>query len=223
MKEVSNKKGRTVLFVSHTLPSIMNLCNNCLLLENGLLKEQGDATIVVANYMKINHLKSIILNGNSTSISDKALPYFRLTAFYFNNIKSGDVLEASDNRNLEIIIEGEILKYDNRFNIGYSLKNELGYPIIISFSTDQPEENWLDISTGPIRIKTSINTSVLNEGKYEVFLLASLHCIEMLYTEEDNLRLDFGIIGNRGNSPYWINKRNSILAPFVRWQHKIDD
>ncbi|MBS1731257.1 MAG: ABC transporter ATP-binding protein [Bacteroidetes bacterium] len=35
MKDVSEKEGRTVLFVSHNMPAILNLCSHVMILENG--------------------------------------------------------------------------------------------------------------------------------------------------------------------------------------------
>lgn len=42
MKEVSSKGGRTVLFVSHNLESIQNLCTKTLVLDMGELQFCGD-------------------------------------------------------------------------------------------------------------------------------------------------------------------------------------
>jgi len=51
MKDVSQGEGRTVLFVSHNMDSMLNLCNNGLLLENGSVKHVGDIKTIVASYL----------------------------------------------------------------------------------------------------------------------------------------------------------------------------
>ncbi len=43
--------GRTVLFVSHNMPSINRLCRRCVLLEDGRVKADADAQSVTAQYM----------------------------------------------------------------------------------------------------------------------------------------------------------------------------
>ena len=43
--------GRTVLFVSHNIPSINRLCRRCILLDGGGIKADGDAQAVTAQYM----------------------------------------------------------------------------------------------------------------------------------------------------------------------------
>jgi lipopolysaccharide transport system ATP-binding protein len=50
MKEVS-REGRTVLFVSHDLMSVKQMCGRALLIESGKLLDVGDAESVVSNYL----------------------------------------------------------------------------------------------------------------------------------------------------------------------------
>jgi lipopolysaccharide transport system ATP-binding protein len=45
------KEGRTVLFVSHNMPSIQALCQSVLLLQSGMLKMNGDPNTVVSHYL----------------------------------------------------------------------------------------------------------------------------------------------------------------------------
>lgn len=50
MGDVSKKEGRTVLFVSHNMGAITGLCNNAVLLDNGILKLQSGVAEVVEVY-----------------------------------------------------------------------------------------------------------------------------------------------------------------------------
>ena len=52
MEEVSNREGRTVLFVSHNLASVSNLCTKGLVLENGRIVFKSTATEAVVYYTK---------------------------------------------------------------------------------------------------------------------------------------------------------------------------
>ena len=51
MKDVSQGQGRTVLFVSHNMASIRQLCTRGILLENGMVKLDGSVTDVVNGYL----------------------------------------------------------------------------------------------------------------------------------------------------------------------------
>jgi ABC-type polysaccharide/polyol phosphate transport system ATPase subunit len=47
------QKGKTIVFVSHDLNSVKNLCNRCLLLNQGSIVDIGDTEHVIENYHKI--------------------------------------------------------------------------------------------------------------------------------------------------------------------------
>lgn len=49
MKDVASQ-GRTVLFVSHSMPSIKSLCNKAVWMDKGQVREQGDLETVTDHY-----------------------------------------------------------------------------------------------------------------------------------------------------------------------------
>jgi len=220
MEDVSKQHGRTVLFVSHQMPTILNLCNKCVFLEKGTVKEIGNTSDVVTNYMRVGNplITELKIDSNST-VAKKAAPYFKIERVYLESANGNDasVLQAENKDVLNLVIEGEVEKADVRFNLGFVLSNEIGDAILMSFSTDQPEQDWMQLNPGKHTICTTIDTSILNEGKYFIHVLGSLHCVKMLYDSNDNITLGFEVVGNRGNSPYWIDRRSSILAPFIKW------
>jgi len=59
MKDVSEKDGRTVLFVSHNMAAVANLCTNGLVMSNGALGFSGSVHDAIHYYMK----KSVV-NGD---------------------------------------------------------------------------------------------------------------------------------------------------------------
>ena len=68
MKDVSQGEGRTVLFVSHNMESIRNLCKRGVLLDKGQVKLMGDVDTVVNEYINAN-LLSI---GDVAEVTDVA-------------------------------------------------------------------------------------------------------------------------------------------------------
>jgi lipopolysaccharide transport system ATP-binding protein len=51
MKDVSEKDGRTVLFVSHDMSAIRRLCNNVLYLANGKMEDYGPGKDIIEKYL----------------------------------------------------------------------------------------------------------------------------------------------------------------------------
>lgn len=83
MNYLSQGEGRTVLFVSHNMASIRNLCSKTILLENGTIEMMGDTNAVVNSYLA--DFKSIS-RGNAV-ISDKNRR--------FNTTREIEILEVS--------------------------------------------------------------------------------------------------------------------------------
>ncbi|WP_242922452.1 ABC transporter ATP-binding protein [Pontibacter liquoris] len=51
MREASHTDGRTILFVSHSMQAVNNLCDKALWLSQGKMKEMGDVSTVVNKYI----------------------------------------------------------------------------------------------------------------------------------------------------------------------------
>ena len=54
MQDISNSDGRTVLFVSHDMVAVQNLCKRGLLLTNGMVKAHGSVNEIIKEYLLID-------------------------------------------------------------------------------------------------------------------------------------------------------------------------
>ncbi|MBC6112185.1 ABC transporter ATP-binding protein [Pedobacter fastidiosus] len=94
MGDVSKSEGRTVLFVSHNMESIISLCSSCILLNNGEIIIQDKVDKVVSKYISNS-------DGNIINIEHLNLnAYVSLKQFEINK----NVFESFDDLmfNLEI-------------------------------------------------------------------------------------------------------------------------
>jgi lipopolysaccharide transport system ATP-binding protein len=55
MQDVSLHEGRTILFVSHNMGVVANLCGRVILLENGIVRRDGEPGAVIAEYISASH------------------------------------------------------------------------------------------------------------------------------------------------------------------------
>lgn len=60
MQNISKGEGRTVLFVSHNMESIQQLCTRCVVLENGKTIFQGDVDSAISQYLNINRKEQVL-------------------------------------------------------------------------------------------------------------------------------------------------------------------
>jgi lipopolysaccharide transport system ATP-binding protein len=100
MKDVSAKDGRTILFVSHNMPPILNLCNKAMVLEFGKIIYAGETEDSVQFYLNNRKPKQVYAiaerkdragNGTLRCINIKLLnDKFEQV----ESVKSGDALQV---------------------------------------------------------------------------------------------------------------------------------
>jgi ABC-type polysaccharide/polyol phosphate transport system ATPase subunit len=60
MRDVSTTQGRTVLFVSHSMPAVQKLCNHGILLKHGMLAFESNMNAVIDRYLESNIRESTV-------------------------------------------------------------------------------------------------------------------------------------------------------------------
>ena len=110
MQDISKGEGRTVLFVSHNMAAVQNLCTRGIVLENGGVVFEGETTDAVLYYLKGN-----LISENLIDIEDrKGNGKLKVKSVeVFGNSKNSSVISGSK-LNFEY-------KFDNPDNI--TLKN----------------------------------------------------------------------------------------------------
>lgn len=133
MDDVSKKEGRTVLFVSHNMKSIRQLCNNGLFLENGQVKYLGDIGAVVDKYLSLYH-NSDGLKGSVTFEPNKAKTHQFLEA---------KLVDANEN-----IIENPIdTDQDFYLCLKYQARKKVNAHLAFYFSNLQEDIVWYNERT----------------------------------------------------------------------------
>ncbi|WP_373496233.1 ABC transporter ATP-binding protein, partial [Aquiflexum sp.] len=128
MENVSKQDGRTVLFVSHNMEVIRNLCPNSLLLANGRIIENGDSTSVVDNYIHEGFNSDLdIFNIDLLDHPEKDKKLNRLglsSAKIFINNKPSNRISTGDS--LKIVFKYQMPQID------FALPIEIGLGILNS-------------------------------------------------------------------------------------------
>ncbi len=105
MQDVSRGEGRTVLFVSHNMASIQNLCKTGILLDKGERKYQGEISDVISAYISANLAEvgdvSHLTKFHRIGITTKELEILELTRVSPYNLDSTEdiVFSARIRRN----------------------------------------------------------------------------------------------------------------------------
>ena len=104
MKEVSGKEGRTVLFVSHNMASIVNLCDRGILLANGKIKIDSSIDDTIRQYQISNQQNIIDLSDYQGRKGSGDCRINKINILSENKIDS-QVQRLGDKISIEMFIE----------------------------------------------------------------------------------------------------------------------
>jgi lipopolysaccharide transport system ATP-binding protein len=220
MGDISKGEGRTVLFVSHNMAAITSFCKTAMLLTNGSIYNMGKdvnqiITTYLTNFDTMDQNKGIWNNLNSSYQN----VYFSPIKFEIKD-EGGNTINypIANNKKIFIEITAEINELDPAFTVGYALYDDQGQLIYWSYHADTDENTWPKLKIGINILKSEIPIRTINEGKFRIEMIASLHYRKwILEPGNNNPAIILEIVGGLSDSPLWIMKRPGILAPVIKW------
>ncbi|MCZ2299800.1 MAG: ABC transporter ATP-binding protein [Chitinophagales bacterium] len=116
MQDVAGKEGRTVLFVSHDMAAVKNLCTRAILLQHGSIVFEGSANDVVNYYLQ-----------NAASIASQNNKDFSQAKGNKNFVVTDIEMLDENNNNIQIAESGR----DFQLKISYEAKEVAINPVVI--------------------------------------------------------------------------------------------
>ncbi len=113
MKDVSQGQGRTVLFVSHNMDSVRNLCKSGIVLKNGLIDFVGTANEAVDTYLSSNRKcsgKHVVIDGKNYCHVEKDLFRRKMEFVEFELLNNPDSIASDEPLEFEITIKRNNMK-----------------------------------------------------------------------------------------------------------------
>ena len=164
MDEVA-KGGRTVLFVSHNMAAIENLCQNCILLDKGKIIKNGQTQIVIEYYLStLKESSPILLRDRKDRQGDGQL---RFTDTWVEDATGQRVSRVRSGASMKIVVLYEVKKGEGISNlvVGFAINTIRNIAI-----TDLSNANTGDYFKGKIpkkgRVECFIPKLPLNTGIY---------------------------------------------------------
>ena len=175
MKEVSAGGGRTVLFVSHNMASIKNLCNRAILLENGMVSFDGSVDKAIELYKSQNNKD---LKKDFDFSSKCVNEYIKLDNFKILPIKGNYI---SINSGIEFNFLFKNLQKVLNIDVTYEISN---MEDLVIFHTGKVIEETTKNKTEAIQVKTQIPHLNLNAGTYKLKLVFGQNQSKLLFTTD---------------------------------------
>lgn len=220
MEDVSRQEGRTVLFVSHNMNAVEQLCTSVIMLDNGVIKDSGDrVSPVIQKYLFGNKAGAKIIEWANLGDQLKN-QWMHIRRFSLTDEKGNAHKTVFDNNSeMWVQIEVEIKKYEPGLQIGYAVFTEDDQLLYWTCQCDGKEEEWPSLDKGMRTLRSRIPRRLLNEGTYRIELIAAVYYRAWISEPGNNAPSIFlSIQGNLSDSPYWMVKRPGILAPVLPWK-----
>ena len=169
MEDVSKNQGRTVLFVSHNMSAVEQLCRSGMILVNGSLHRQAEN---ISDLISEYHLG--IGQADTTSswiaserqIGDES---FRPDAFYIEDTSVGKrVASFPNNHSVDFVLEFHVNEAVRDHMIGIVVYNDREQEIFYSTNLDGKSSDWPLPILGRNVFRVTLPMRFLNEGHYRV-------------------------------------------------------
>jgi lipopolysaccharide transport system ATP-binding protein len=180
------QEGRTVVFVSHNIQAVSQLCDEALLLDHGELIASGKVKDVVEQYQVLNRIEGVQNGSFQYPVEDDAEAHIEaITIGPSDQPKlSFDILEPID-------VEVEFLLKKDFENCILELGVYTLDGMCVTYSRELDGLNFRDHSSirtisgkeGRYHCKTSLNAPLLNCGFYELRLSLTSppqHCYHLV-------------------------------------------
>ncbi|WP_281336372.1 ABC transporter ATP-binding protein [Flavobacterium eburneipallidum] len=169
MQDISKQGGRTVLFVSHNMAAIKQLCTRGIVLENGKVKYDGNVDKAIETYSETNYSKiSQIKFDHNTNRSGNGKMEFLSLEFLNQNNKSVQEFSIGDDLNIAFKIKNN--SDETRSEIGIQIKSSDDMPIFHIMPRDSNYE-FIHTNTEEQYV-VSIKDIRLFPGSYSVTIIS---------------------------------------------------
>jgi lipopolysaccharide transport system ATP-binding protein len=164
MGEVSKGEGRTVLFVSHNMGAITNLCSTSILLDKGQLLAQGKSVDIINKSIQNNFIR----NQTSSEKIKIVLQDTTITNIAFND-QINKHIEVRQGEKL--VFSFEVNKIENQSNsLFFNVEFKTFDGISVGSFGNQFQEFELKINQGKCRVEVDLGEIGWQQGDYFINL-----------------------------------------------------
>lgn len=219
-----SQKGRTVLFVSHNMSTVSNICNKAIMLKNGELFASGDTNTIVQKYLREAKEDELIRVWDEEKAPGNKKARLRKCEIIFGRESTNEEAFLNINNTMQIVMEYEILEDIFQPIPQLHFFNERGENAFISyghvlnqFDSDKAEK----VSPGKYRSVVNVPKDIFNARTYYISVgLVELKFREIIFYEEHCLSLTLEEDLELREFVY-MDRVEGVLRPKLNWETSI--
>jgi lipopolysaccharide transport system ATP-binding protein len=208
--------GRTVLFVSHQMQAVANLCNTAIQLQNGRVISRGVAREIVELYLASTTRTTERFWTIDDAPGDEIA---RLLGVRVHSGSSGSPTSFTSDNVICVVLDVECFETPSSLQIGFDLFTLDGTHVLRSCQTDLGEHT-ITIARGRNTLCCQLPPGLLNGCNYQIAPWISLHNVKWCVKEEPVVQ--FQVALSHGKSAFWNSltgkSRGGVVAPILDWQ-----
>ncbi|HET7489816.1 MAG TPA: ABC transporter ATP-binding protein [Acidimicrobiales bacterium] len=212
------EEGRTLLFVSHSMPAVLRLCPRVILLDGGRLAADGESQKVVRFYMDAGGGSAAERTWDTDDAPGDEVA--RLVAVrVLVDGRPNDEVEIRQPVDLEVEYLRLTADPAVRPSVNLHLLNEDGLKLFVT--NDFTEQAWHDLPSRPglVRSRCRIPGNFLAEGRIFVLAAVSSYNPTMIHAMENDA-VSFQVVdrseGDGVRGPY-ANEWPGVVRPMLDW------
>jgi lipopolysaccharide transport system ATP-binding protein len=208
------REGRTVLFVSHNMVALQNLCPRAIWLHEGQIKGEGEATRVVSDYLQSNFasLPEHVWDDVKTAPGNDIVRLHQVRARPQDGSPSDPITMQTP---VSIEVEYWNLVPDARLHVTLHVYTAQQVVAFSTGSSSDPAWQGRPFPAGLFRSVCQIPGNFLNSGLHRVYLLVIQNGDTAIYRHEDVLSFDVLDTGKRRGA--WFGKEPGVVRPTMKW------
>jgi lipopolysaccharide transport system ATP-binding protein len=206
--------GRAVIFISHNLAAITQLCRQGLLLRKGRIIAQGTASEVVAQYLaagRVSEGRSVVDNAGN----DDAPLRFSAVAVAPIGKEPSPQIDRDDG--VEVTIEYDVDQAIPNCQITLELWNYSGVCVLTSGVRDAEPSAPRDEAAGRHVVSCRVPSQFLRAGMYSIGLEATTVGTGPIAAAADVL--SFEVVDLSPPEAKLLESENGVIRPPLEWTH----
>lgn len=212
-------EGRTILFVSHNMVALQNLCSRAIWLQDGQKVVDGPASDVVISYLQAANpgVREQFWDEMERAPGNDFVRLRRLSVRPANGSP-----EEAITMETPFVIEVEFwnLTSDLFLDVRLFLYTEYDVVALGSDTSYEPEWHGRQFPVGLFRSECVIPGNWLNSDSYRVGVEIVKDGRRKVFVQENNwLSFDIAELGERGGT--WYGKERGIFRPRLEWKTEL--